>query len=191
MLVVGGFATLFIAAPKLRLPRDIESSPERLVLSQPISAPPTRRPRHKVLAPVPRTQQLQNISPSLPVPFAAPLPFIAQDYLDERGQQNAAALRDKVTAGDLQRNLGKAIPKPALSDNQGYRTAGGQKLVRNGDDCAQIQTVQGSSSPTNRAYIAEPTDCPGATPDAGQEMGKALNEWAKKVQQSKSPPSRS
>lgn len=188
MLVMAGFATLFLAAPRLRWAHDIERDPERLVLTPPISQLPARHPRHRTLASFPQVSPLQTISPLPLPPLAAPHPFTMQGYLDEREQQNSAVLRDKVTAGDLQRGLGKVTEKPALSDNQGYRTAGGQEIVRNGDDCAQIQVVQGSSSPTNRAYVAEPTDCPGATPDAGQEMGKSLNEWAKKVQQSQSPP---
>jgi hypothetical protein len=51
-------------------------------------------------------------------------------------------------------------------------------VVRSGDRCAQIHTVQGSPSPTNKIDIAEPLPaCPGTSK---QDMGKALQDWADK-----------
>ena len=124
--------------------------------------------------------------------MTGPDSFSLQDYLDERAKENATALKNQVTGGDLKRNLGKSTEQQALPDNQSFRSVGGQKIVRSGSGCAQIQTVQGSSSPTNHVDIAEPTACPGEAPDVSQEMGKALGDWAKKTQQSQpqAPPPR-
>ena len=108
-----------------------------------------------------------------------------QDYFQERAQQGAAALRDKVMAKDLQRNLGKTEDMPALRDNQSIPTAGGDRMIRSGDSCAQIHTVQGSPSPTNKIDLAEPmARCPGAS---DQDMGQALQDWVKKLRQAQPP----
>src|SRR6185437_15395131 len=148
--------------------------------------PPARLPRHRAPArTLPSAIPLRDQAwPPLQPPVSLPETFTAQDYLEERAQQGAAALRDKVMGTDLQRELGKAKEMPALKDNQSFRTAGGDKVVRSGDSCAQVHTVQGSPSPTNKIDIAEPTGCPGGSPDAGSEMTKAVQDWAKK----QSPP---
>jgi hypothetical protein len=137
---------------------------------------------------------LQSAWPPLPVAVSAPggitpLDYL-QDYLDGRARSNATAVQGKVMGKELQRALGKPTEMPALRDSQSFRRSDGQKVVRTGDGCAQIQTVQASPSPTNHVDIAEPIDCPGGTPDASQEMGKSLDDWAKKLQQSQAPPPR-
>lgn len=187
-LVVAGFAALFSATPALKLSRDVDRVVERLLLAAPTPAPPPRHTPYRLLAPVPKALPLQTLLPPMPTPIVAPSGFAIQDYMNERAQQDAAVLRGKVTAGDLQRDMSKTAAKPALADSGGYRTVTGQKIVRTGDNCAQIQTVQGSSSPTNRAQIAEPTDCPAGSHDASREMGKALDEWGNKVHQAQAPP---
>lgn len=185
LFLLAGFAALFSATPKLKLSRDHDAAVEQLVLTAPIVPPFPRRLHHRMPAPVTPPPLPQIAVPVLP-PLAAPYGFTTEDYLNELNRQSAAALRNKVTAGDLQRNLGKVTENPALPDNQGYRTVDGDKIARSGNRCAQIQTVQGSPSPTNRIAIAEPTACPGGSPDAGQDIGQALDAWASK--QHRSPP---
>ena len=178
LLVSAGFALLFSSAVSIRLPQPATPLREQLVFS----APPQLRPIHRRPArtstlpePVPIREQLW---PPLQPPISVPEAFTAQDYLRERAELGAAALRDRVTGGDLKRSLGKAADVPALQDNQGYTTAGGDKVVRSGDSCAQVHTVQGSPSPTNKIAVAEPmAACPGASK---QDMGKALQDWAEK-----------
>ena len=124
--------------------------------------------------------------PPLQPPLSVPGTFTVQDYLEERAAQGAAALRDKVTGGTLGHELGKATEMPALRDNQSIPTAGGDRMVRSGDSCAQIHTVQGSPSPTNKIDLAEPMPaCPGSSEHT---MSDALEEWAKKTRQAQPPP---
>jgi hypothetical protein len=135
---------------------------------------------------------LQSVWPPLPTVVSAPGGHTPQgylrEYLVEREQEIAAALRAKVTGKGSAPGLPKPPPAQALPDDQSYRNVDGQKIVRTDDGCAQIQTVQGSPSPTNHVDLAEPTACPGGSPDASEEMGKGLDDWAKKVQRSRPPP---
>lgn len=181
LLVMAGFAALFSAA-SFKLTQSTPAVREELVLAEPVpELPPPRarsRPAHHVLP-----MALPEL-PRMPPPAAlAPLPgpdsFSVQDFLDERAKSNAAALKDQVTGKDLQRNLGKQTEKPAISDNQSYRTIDGQRVERGGGGCAESQTQQGSSSPTNHFEVGRPISCPGM-PDASEEMGKALQDWAGK-----------
>lgn len=190
LLLIAGFAALFSAAAPFKLLQPAPSVREVLVLAQPASRVSRPIPRARVQRPVLPVQlpELQRLPPFAPVPVTGSDSFSLQQYLDERAQDNAAALKDQVTRSDLQRDLGKQVDKPALQDNQSFRSVGGQKIVRSGDGCSQIQTVQGSSSPTNHVDIAEPTACPGEAPDASQEMSKSLDDWAKKARQSQPTP---
>ena len=179
LLVSAGFALLFSSAVSIRLPQPATRLREQLVFSAPSPLP---RPVHRhpgrtstLPEPVPMREQLW---PPLQPPISVPGAFTAQDYLRERAEQGAAALREQVIGGDLKRSLGKATDMPVLQDNHGYVTAGGDKVVRSGDSCAQVHTVQGSPSPTNKIAVAEPLSaCPGASK---QNMGKALQDWAQK-----------
>ena len=181
LVMTAGFVALFSTAPKLRLSHDTDRVREQLVFAEPLPVPRIPRPHvHAPAAPA-RVPLLQSAWPPLPAPIAAPGGFSTQDYLEERRQQNAAALHDQVTGSDLKRKLVKPVEQQALPDNQSYHTVDGQKVVRNGGGCAEVHTVQGSSSPTNRVDVAAPISCPGGRPDASQEMGKALEDWAKKV----------
>lgn len=190
LLLMAGFAALFSAAAPFKLSQSKPSVREVLVLAEQTPTVSRPVPRARVPRPVLPVQlpELQRLPPLAPAPVTGPDNFSLQQYLDERAQDNAAALKDQVTRSDLQRNLGKQVDKPALQDNQSFRSVGGQKIVRSGGGCAQIQTVQGSSSPTNHVDVAEPTPCPGATPDASQAMGKSLDDWARKAQQSQPAP---
>lgn len=194
LLLMAGFAALFAAVAPFKLSQPAPSVREVLVLAQPTPMVPRPIPRMRAPRPVSPVQlpELQRLPPFAPAPVTGPDSFSLQQYLDERAQDNAAALKDQVMRSDLQRNLGKQVDKPALQDNQSFRSVGGQKIVRSGGGCSQIQTVQGSSSPTNHVDIAEPTRCPGAAPDTSQEMGKALGDWARRAQQSQpqTPPPR-
>ena len=166
--------------------------PERMVFRLP--APDVMR-SPRVRPPPPRAAglPLKPLSPlpPLPRPVTTSIPSgdVIQDYLRSQQPGVAERLRTQVTGGDLTHELQKpAGEMPALRDDQSFRTTGGDKVVRSGDDCAQIHAVQGSSSPTNHIDIAEPTACPGGTPGASRDMGKALDDWARKVQQSRPPP---
>jgi hypothetical protein len=190
LLAMTGFAALFSSAVPIGLSQSAPGVREVLVLAQPTPRLPRPIPRARAPRPELPVQlpELQRLPPVLPAPLMGPDSFSLQEYLDERARENAAALKDQVTGGDLRRNLGRSTGNEALPDNQGYRTVDGQKVVRSGDSCAQIQTVQGSSSPTNKIDIAEPlASCPGAS---DHDMGKALDDWAKKVRQSQQPPPR-
>jgi hypothetical protein len=189
LLLMAGFAALFSSAATFKLSQPAPGVREVLVLAEPTPVAPRPAPRIRTPRPVLPVQlpELQRLPPLPPAPVTGADRFSLQDYLDELAKGNAAALKDQVTRSDLKRNLGKSVVQEALPDNQGFRSVGGQKIVRSGGRCAQIQTVQGSSSPTNRIDIAEPTDCPGGTADASQEIGKALDDWAKKAQQSPPP----
>jgi hypothetical protein len=190
LLVMVGFAALFTVAP-FKLPRSAPAVREELILAEPTPAVPRPGPRARLARPTlpVALPELQRMLPPNPLaPLTRSDSFFLQEYLDERAKGNAAALRDQVMSNDLQRNLGKHTDKSALPDNQSFRSVGGQKIVRSGGACAQIQTVQGSSSPTNHIDIAEPTRCPGESLDTSQEMGKALDDWAKKAQQSQPQP---
>jgi hypothetical protein len=182
LLVMAGFAALFSAVPPLKLSQPAPEVREELVLAEATSVPPRPRPRVRVPRPSLPVQlpELQRMAPPVPEPIQATDSLSLQDYLDERAKENAAALKDKVTGSDLRRALGKPTEKQALPDNQSYQTIDGQKVVRTGGGCAEIHTVQASPSPTNHVDIAEPTDCPGGSPDASQQMGKALEDWAEK-----------
>lgn len=182
MLVTAGFTALFSAA-SFKLMQPAPAVREELVLAEPVPDLPPPRARPRLARP--RLPLALPELPRMPPPAAlAPLPgpdsFSVQDFLDERAKSNAAALKDQVTGKDLQRNLGKQTEKPAISDNQSYRTIDGQRVERGGGGCAESQTQQGSSSPTNHFEVGRPITCPGSTPDAGQEMGKALQDWADK-----------
>jgi hypothetical protein len=189
LLVTTGFVALFTVAP-FKLPQSAPAVREELILAEPTPAVPPPRSRARLARPAlpVALPELQRMPPPAPLPLTSPDSFSLQEYLDERAKDNAAALKDQVTRSDLKRNLGKQADKSALPDNQSYRSVDGQKIVRSGGGCAQIQTVQGSSSPTNRIDIAEPTDCPGGSPDASQEMGKALDDWAEKHRAPPPPP---
>ncbi len=188
LVVMLGFAALFSAVPKLRLSRDTDRVREQLVFAEPLPTPPVPRPHVHASAAPARVPLLQSAWPPLPVPIAAPGGFSTQDYLQERRQQSAASLQDQVTGSDLQRKLDKPVEQQALPENQSYHTVDGQKVVRTGGGCAEVHTVQGSSSPTNRIDVAAPISCPGASPDASREIGKALEDWAKKVHLPQPPP---
>lgn len=191
LLVMAGFIALFATSPRFNLSRNAERpQEEQLVFAAPPPSLPPRpilRSRARMPTPAANLPLAQSAWPPLPEPITAPGGVNAQDYLDERKQQNAQALKDKVTGSDLKRNLGKQIETPAISDNQAYRTIDGQRVERGGGGCAESQTQQGSSSPTNHFEVARPITCPG-TPDTSQQMGKALEDWAKKAQQAHPPP---
>jgi hypothetical protein len=189
--MMAGFATLFSAAASFKLAQSTPAVREELLLAEPVPdvPQPTRHPHlGRPVLPVALPELQRMPPPSALAPLPSPDSFSLQNFLDERSKGNAAALKNQVTGKDLQRNLGKQADKSALPDNQSYRSVDGQKIVRSDSGCAQIQTVQGSSSPTNRIDIAEPTGCPGGSSDASQEMGKALDDWAKKAQQSQPQP---
>lgn len=188
LLVMAGFVALFSAVAPFKLSQSAPGVRETLVFAEPVPVPP--RPRLHVRAPHPtlpvQLPELQRMPP--PVPLRVPESFSLQDYLDERAKGDAAALRDQVTGSELKRDLGKQTEKPAISDNQSYRTVDGQRVERGGGGCAESQTQQGSSSPTNHFEVARPISCPGATPDASQQMGKALQDWADQHRASPPPP---
>jgi hypothetical protein len=179
-LLMAGFAALFSSAASIKLLQPIATVPERLVFAAPPLPRPMPRQRAPALsrpAPIPLVEQPW---PPLQPPISLPQAFTAQDYLKERAQQGAAALRDKVTGGDLRRDLGKVSDVPALRDNQSIPVSGGDTLVRSGDSCAQVHTVQGSPSPTNKINLAEPrASCPGVS-DKDKGIGRALQDWAEK-----------
>jgi hypothetical protein len=190
LLVMAGFAALFSAVPPLKLSHPAPEVREELVLAEPTPVPSQPRPRMRIPHPSLPVQlpELQRMPAPVPEPSRAPDSLSLQDYLDERAKENAAALKDMVTSSDLRRALGKPTEKQALPDNQSYQTIDGQKVVRGGGGCAEIHTVQASPSPTNHVDIAEPTDCPGGSPDASQQMGKALDDWAEKHRAPPPPP---
>jgi hypothetical protein len=183
LLVMIGFAALFASAASIKILQPTASIAERLLFAAPPLPPPSRPMSRKhvpvpsMLAPLPMQD---GAWPPLQPPVSLPDAFTAQDYLKERAQQGAATLRDKVTGNELRRELGKPADMPALRDNQSLPVAGGDKVVRHGDSCAQIHTVQGSPSPTNKVDVAEPGACPGGPHDASQDMSKALHDWAEK-----------
>jgi hypothetical protein len=188
LLVAVGFAALFASADIRFLPPAAVIR-ERLVFSAPAPRrlPPRvpRRPMPALSRPAPISLRDQ-LWPSLQPPISLPVASSAEDYLKERAQQGAAALRDKVTGGQLTRNLGKVTEMPALRDNQSIPTTAGDSMVRSGDSCAQVHTVQGSPSPTNKINLAEPmATCPGSPK---QDMGKALEDWAKRLHDTQPPP---
>lgn len=194
LLVTAGFAALFTVAPtlNLKLSHGAASAEEDLFLNAP--APPPRRlsPRARPRAPAAREPTVRSDWPPVPPPITAALPapgvYSQQDYLDERAQRNAAALKGQVTGSELKRDLGKETERPALFDNQSYRTVDGQRVERGGGGCTESQTQQGSSSPTNHFDVARPISCPGDAPDESQQMRKALDDWAKQAHQVQSPP---
>jgi len=191
MLVTAGFAALFSAA-SFKLMQPAPTVREELVLAEPVPdlPPPRARPRlARPTLPVTLPELQRMPPPTVLAPLPGPDSFSVQDFLDERAKSNAAALRDQVTGSELKRDLGKQIEKPAISDNQSYRTIDGQRVERGGGGCAESQTQQGSLSPTNHFDVARPIGCPGA-PDASQQMGKALQDWSKKTQQASPPPPR-
>lgn len=180
LLVMIGFAALFASATSIKFLQPTMTVPERLLFAAPLLPRPLFRrhgPAPSRRAPIPLVDQAW---PPLQPPISLPEAFTAKDYLKERAQQGAAALRDNVTGNELRRDLGKAADMPALRDNQSLPVAGGDKVVRHGDSCAQIHTVQGSPSPTNKIDVAEPGACPGGSHDASQDMSKALEDWAEK-----------
>lgn len=187
VVVIFGFVALFAAAPSFRLPRHRDRLEEQLVFAEPLPTPRIPHPHLHASAIPARVPMLQSAWPPLPVPIAAPGDFSTQDYLEQRQQQNAAALKDQVTGSDLKRELNRPVEQQAVPENQGYRTVDGQKVVRTGGGCAEVHTVQGSPSPTNRIEVAAPISCPGGSPDASQEIGKALDDWAKKVHRVQPP----
>ena len=190
LLVMAGFAALFSTVAPFKLSQTSPSVREVLVLAEPTPRVPRPIPRARIPRAVLPVQlpELQRLPPLPQATVTGRDSFSLQDYLDERAKAGAVALKDQVTASDLKRNLGKSTEQQALRDDQGFRGVGGQKIVRSGGSCAQIQTVQGSPSPTNHVDIAEPTSCPGESPDASQEMSKSLDDWAKKARQSQSSP---
>ncbi|HSN18218.1 MAG TPA: hypothetical protein VLV87_08400 [Gammaproteobacteria bacterium] len=188
LLVMAGFAALFSAVPGLRLSQDADRVREQLLLAEPAPSVPTRHRRAPERATPARVPLLRSAWPPLPAPITAPDSFTSRDYLDERAREGAAALQQEVMGSDLRRNLGKPAERQALPDDQGYRSIDGQKIVRSGGKCSQIQTVQGSSSPTNHIDIAEPMGgCAGA-PSEQEQMSKALDDWAKEQHASNLPP---
>ena len=180
LLLMAGFAALFASATSIKFLQPSAAVVERLVFAAPpppLPRPVPRRPVPAQSMPVPIPVP-DRVWPPLPPPISSPEAFTAQDYLKERAQQGVAALRDKVTGNDLRRSLGKTADMPALRDNQSIPVSGGDKLVRSGDGCSQVHTVQGSPSPTNKIDLAESMPrCPGAS---DRDMGKALQDWAEK-----------
>lgn len=123
VLVTVGFAALFASATSIKFLQPTATISERLLLATSPSPRPLRQrnvPAPPLPAPIPLVDQAW---PPLQPPISQPESFTAQDYLKGRAQQNAAALRDKVTGGELRRSLGKATDIPALQDNQSFRTA--------------------------------------------------------------------
>lgn len=178
LLVMGGFAALFASTTSIKFLQPTASVAERLFFAVPQPPRPPLRRRAPTPSPPAPIPMLDQAWPPLQPPISLPEAFTVQDYLRERAQQDATALRDKVTGNELRRSLGKSADQPALRDNQSIPTAGGDRVVRSGDSCAQIHTVQGSSSPTNKIDLAEPmSSCPGTS---DRDMGKALQDWAEK-----------
>ena len=179
LLVLAGFAVLFSATPGFQLSHDTDRLREQLDLAELAAPPPPMlRPRLRAPAPSPNLPLVQSAWPPLPAPVATPGGFGIQDYLDQRARGDAAELRDRVTGGDLKRELGKPMEKPALPDNQGYRSVDGHEVVHAGGGCAEVHTLQVSPSPSNHVAVAEPISCPGASEQ--DDMGKALQDWAEK-----------
>jgi len=91
----------------------------------------------------------------------------------------ATQLKPKVTASGLTKALETPpATTPALRENEGFRSVDGQRVVKMGDSCGEIHTVQASSSPTNRVDVAMPLACPGTHEPT---MGERLRAWAEKV----------
>jgi hypothetical protein len=103
------------------------------------------------------------------------------DYLQSQQQDLATQLKPKVMGSELAKALQAPAALSALREGQGFRSVDGERVVKMGDSCGEIHTVQASSSPTNRVDIAMPLDCPGAYKPT---MGERLRAWADKL----SPP---
>jgi hypothetical protein len=182
LLLLTAIFVALLTSPLRQYFSPASSVPEQMVFRLPM--PDIVRSRTVRPPPPPAPgPQLKSLSPLPPLHESVITSVhsgdIIQDYLRSQQHDVAEKLRAKVIGSDLARELQKpVIETPALRDNQSFRSVGGDKVVRSGDSCAQIHTVQGSPSPTNKIDLAEPMSaCPGASE---QDMDKALHDWAEK-----------
>jgi len=192
-LALAGCASLLLAAAfiallnsPMRWQQDMKAEQvrESLLLESPVSHSTVSKQRLPMPAPA-ALRSLPDVR--LPLreiaPVSLPAGEVLQDYLDDRQQGMVAQLKPKVTASGLTEALqAPPITMPALGEEQGFRSVDGERIVKMGDDCGEIHTVQASSSPTNRVDIAMPLACPGTHEPT---MGERLLAWAEKAS---SPP---
>ncbi|MGH8371147.1 MAG: hypothetical protein ACRETO_00260 [Gammaproteobacteria bacterium] len=182
LLALGGFVLL------LRQPDLSSSRPDAVsILLHP--ALPQRKRAHQT-----RTRHSHKIP-------AAPIPSINKTAPFERHQEtldlsipvqsnySATFLLPKTAPSDqnLQRRLNKpSKPITALLNNQGYRSEYGETVIKSGNQCGRIHTIQMSPSPTNKATIGFLMPCPG---EYQPTLGEQLLEWAGKQAKADRPPS--
>lgn len=182
LLAVSGFVLL------LRQPVLSDSRPEAIsILLHPVL--PQRQRVHLT-----RTERNHKIP-------AAPTPLINNAALLEHQQRTldlsipvqsnhfSTFLFPKTAPSDrnLQRTLDKPRkPAPALQNDQAYRSEYGETVIKSGNQCGRMHTIQMSSSPTNKATIGFLTDCPGEFQPA---LGEQLLDWAGKHAKADKPPS--
>lgn len=89
----------------------------------------------------------------------------------------------------LDRHLEKALNAPhhvaSMQSGDSYRAAAGRTIIKSGNRCGSVETLQMSSSPTNKATVGSLTACPG---DDQPTMGDELNAWADKRAKAQPPP---
>jgi len=103
---------------------------------------------------------------------------VLQGYLQDRQQDMEMQLQSKLMGSELAKALQTPADTLALREGQGFGSAGGVRVVKMGESCGEIHTVQASSSPTNRMDIAMPLACPGTHEPT---MSERLRAWAEKV----------
>lgn len=171
LLALGGFL-LLLSQP------DVSGSRPDVVSIQLHAELPLRRAGHRV-----RTghDHRTQVAPTPSINTAAP-PKLHRPALDlsipVQPDYPAAFLSSKTAPSDreLQQTLNKPyIPASGLQEHQAYRSEAGETMVRSGDLCMRVHTVQMSPSPTNRATVGLLTPCPGGYRPT---QGEQLLDWA-------------
>ncbi|HEX6549612.1 MAG TPA: hypothetical protein VF117_02985 [Gammaproteobacteria bacterium] len=145
-----------------------------------------KKPRHHPATSSPKP----HITHALPEP-AVKLPALAQglDLSIPPLTANPPAF-DAPRTKPMDRNLGRSLNRPvkaapALEDNHAFRNIDGKTLIRSGNLCGSVETLQMSPSPTNKASVGSFTPCPG---EYQPSLGDQLLDWAKQKQEKSALP---
>lgn len=145
-----------------------------------------QKPQHHPAASSPKP----HVTHALPEP-AVKLPALAQglDLGIPPLSANPPAF-DAPRAAPVDRNLGRSLnlpvkAAPALQNNHAVRNIDGKTVIRSGNLCGSIETLQMSPSPTNKASVGRFTPCPG---EYQPSLGDQLLDWAKNKQEKSALP---
>jgi len=174
--------------------------PERvsILLNQPVpqsrakAVKPKARPRptHAHVAPVAR---LPSVTITPPAPPVKSPPVNWEQQIDSAAAAEArihtSAQFNAPRVKPLDRHLERVLNAPRhvaqMKSGDSYRAADGSTIIKSGDRCGSIKTLQIGLSPTNKATVGTLVPCPGENKPT---MGDELKSWADKRARQQPPP---